>query len=445
MMMDQSSDISGFQKAYDTTRPALPGGGWLQELRHIAMTRFMSLGLPGRKLESWRYADLKALRKTPFQPVTKAPEADIAAIEKAAIAGLDAPRLVFVNGRFSRPLSRLHTLPADLAPKSLRDVLMLGGGSIRDLVMDLRDGDAFDQLNTAMMSEGVVIEVPEGMQVKTPIEIVYLVTDADNGAAHLRNVIRLGQGASLTVVESFAGDDSRFFTNQITQTTLADGADLTLLRRQHEGSGTVHVSRTYATLGKARFQMASIASGSASARHELRADVTTEGGHVGYEGIQLARAGQVLDTLTFMDHAVPSCTSTQTYRAVLAGQSKAAFQGKVLVRRDAQHTDARQKADSLLLDRAAEASTKPELEIYADDVQCAHGATVGELDADQVFYLMARGLAPDEARALLVEAFVAELCGNIANEPVRDAFLADARNWLTSANSAMDAPKEGDQ
>jgi Fe-S cluster assembly protein SufD len=439
---ESPSDVAAFHAAYDHLKPALPGAGWLRELRHVAMTRFLSLGLPGRRAEQWRYADLSPLRKGSFSPVTLAQETEQARIDAAAVPGLDGPRLVFINGRFQRALSRMEGLPADLAPQSLREVLITGGGSLRDLITDLRDGDAFDQLNTAMMSEGVVIDVPKGLKVETPVEIVYLVDDADDRAAHLRVVVRLGEGASLKLIESFKGDDSRFFTNLITQTTIADDAHLTLIRRQHEGAGTVHISRIYATLGRGALAVHHLATGGQSARHELRADFTTEGGDVRYQGIQLARPHQTLDTLTFLDHAVPDCTSDQAYRGVLAADAVASFQGKVLVRRDAQKTDAKQKSDSLLLDRSATSNAKPELEIYADDVQCAHGSTVGELSTDQLFYLMARGLSPLEAKAMLVEAFIAALCDGVPDEAARNAFIETARGWLQDPDVPALAVKE---
>ncbi len=430
MMTQTPSHIADFKRAYETAGPAFPGGKQLGGMRDQAMERFLSLGLPVRKAENWRYFDLTPLRDQAYSPALTLPTATLAMIDEAAVPGLEAPRLVFVNGRFSRTLSDMDRLPDTITCESLHQRLLDGDDTINRLGLDLADGDAFDQLNTAMLAEGLVIDVPDGVKVDQPLELVYLTSKADGLASHLRLVIRMGKGAELRLAETIIGDDSRAFTNLITQITLADDARLICTRRQLEGSQTVHVSRNHVTLGDALYELAQISTGGKSARHELLATFTSEGGHVEYKNVQLAGEGQIHDTLTLFDHAVPQCTSMQTYRGVLDKGSKASFQGKVLVRQDAQKTDARQKADSLILDRSAEANAKPELEIYADDVQCAHGATVGELSQDQLFYLNSRGLSPREAKAVLVEAFIAELCESVEPEPVRNAFLADARTWL---------------
>lgn len=430
MMTQTSSHITDFKRAYETAGPAFPGGKQLETMRDQAMERFLSLGFPVRKAENWRYADLSPLREAAYAPALTLPTATQDMVNGIAIPDLGGLRLVFINGRFSRTLSDIDVLPDGVICDSLHQRLLDDDGAIDALNLDLTDGDAFDQLNTAMLAEGLVIDVPDGVKPDKPLELVYLTNKADGLASHLRLVIRLGKGAELRLVETITGDDSRAFTNLITQVTLADGARLVAARRQIEGGQTVHVSRNHVTLGNSLYELAQIVTGGKSARHELLATFTAEGGHVDYKNVQLAGEAQTHDTQTLFDHAVPYCTSTQSYRGVLDQGSKASFQGKVLVRPNAQKTDARQKADSLILDRSAEANAKPELEIYADDVQCAHGATVGELDQDQLFYLAARGLSPREARAVLVEAFIAELCEAIESEPIRNAFLSDAHSWL---------------
>ncbi|MFQ5348118.1 MAG: Fe-S cluster assembly protein SufD [Rhodothalassiaceae bacterium] len=423
-------DLEPYRAAFAAARETLPGGGWLAERRSVALNRFLSLGIPTPKAEDWRYADLRALRRSAFAHAEEAPPAEPRALERLMIEGLDGPRLVFVNGRLDRARSRLSRLGKGVHLRSLREVLLTGGQSLKGLIADLESADALAALNTAMMRDGYVIEIANGVVLEAPIEIVHLSQDAADRGVHLRHVIRLGSGAKASVVETYGGDASGYFLNALGQITLADGAHLKLLRRQREGAAALHLARSFAILGKARLDMHLLSTGAASARSELRAEFTTEGGAVSFDAIQLAGEGQTLDCLSFLDHAVPGCSSAQRYRGVLAGAARASFSGKVLVEKGAQKTAATQQARSLLLDAGAEANTKPELEIYADDVICSHGATMGAIDPAQLFYLMARGLDEQAARALLVEAFVGELLADLPPGPLADVVRADAAAWL---------------
>lgn len=427
MMAGMAQDTAPLIAAFEAAREGLPGGDALAGRRLAAIERFRALGLPGRKSEDWRYAELRPLAGTAFAPADGTTVADAAALDALAVPGLGGVRLVFVNGRLDTGHSRLDDLPPGLLIRGVGHALEAGDAPPAPLPDEVEAGDALAALNTAMMADGHAIEIADHARIETPIEILHLHRGAEGGAAHLRNLLRLGTGARACVVESFGGDDSAAFTDSTTRIEIADDARLDLVRRQVEGRRTVHIARDFASLGRGHLAMTVLSAGAASARQELQARFTVPGGHVAYDGIQLADGDRVLDSRVHLDHAVPGCTSGQRYRGVLADTSRASFSGKVLVRRDAQKTDARQHAASLLLDRGAEANTKPELEILADDVQCAHGATVGELDAGQLFYLMARGLSPDEARALLVEGFVAELLADIAEEAVREALLAEVR------------------
>lgn len=430
MMKLAAQDISPFIAAFEAARDHLPGGGALAGRRRLAIDRFRALGLPGRKSEDWRYAELRPLADTAFAPRGSTTGPDAAALDALALPGSDGVRIVFINGRLDAARSRLDLLPAGLVVRSLCEALAADTERLAPKLAEVEAEDAFAALNTAMMADGHVIEIAEGTHLEMPIEIVHLLGGADDAAVHLRNIVRLGAGARAEIVESFGDDGRASFSNAVTQISIADDGRLDLVRRQLQGARAIHMARDFVTLGRGHFRMSVLAAGAASARQELQIVFTAPGGHADYDGIQIAGGEQVLDTRVHLDHAVPGCTSRQRYRGVLAGSSRASFSGKVLVRRDARKTDARQHAASLLLDRGAEANTRPELEIYADDVQCAHGATVGELDAGQLFFLMARGLAPDEARALLVEGFIAELVGGLDNDMVRELLLADARHAL---------------
>lgn len=435
MSMVANQDSTAFESAWEAAKPGLPGGGWLQEMRLVAFNRYKTLGLPGAKAENWRYADLKPLRRAPFGSETELREIDGNLLEANGVDGLDGPRFVFVNGRLSLAHSRMGGLPEGLTVRGLRQTLTFGGQSLAPIFADLAGGDAFDQLNTALMGDGCLIEARPGIRCEQPIEILHLAAGDDHKAVHVRNIIRLHDGASLTVIESFGGEDAPHFVHDLSQILLSDGADLKLYRRQRQGRRLSHLARSYVTLGAARFHLTSLNMGGASAREEVRVDFTCPKGEADLDVIQLAGGGQTLDCNLLVDHAEPACASRQRYRGVVAADGRASIEAKVLVRRDAQKTDARQHLKSLLLDRTAEANAKPELEIYADDVLCAHGATAGEIDADQQFYLESRGLDPEAARALLIEAFVADLLDAVSNESLRAECLGDVRGWLARSGA----------
>lgn len=432
MMQAMRDTTSPYLETFEDARARLPGGSGMAALRQRAIERFAALGLPGRKVEEWRYADLKPLARTAFASANDAGTIDEAVLDSLRIAGLDGSVLVFVNGRFDRSRSQVHEAEG-LSVRSLAEMLAEDDKSLPPQLAGLDDADALAQLNTAMMADGYVIDVAAGAELDRPVHIISCMTGADGMAAHLRNLVRLGAGAQAEIVESYGGDETGYFVNAVSQISLAEGARLDLCRRQREGRNAVHLARSFVHMEAAELEIRALSSGAASARHEIRIDFASPGGRARFDGVQLAAGKQTLDTRTFMDHAQGQTVSDQRYRGVLAAGAKGAFEGKVLVRRHAQKTEADQQSASLLLDRTAEADAKPELEIYADDVKCAHGSTVGELDADQLFYLTSRGLSPEQAKAVLVEAFVAELLGEAeAGGPLEAALAADMRAWMAA-------------
>jgi Fe-S cluster assembly protein SufD len=247
----------------------------------------------------------------------------------------------------------------------------------------------------------------------------------------VRNVVMAGKGASATIVEGYFGGPEAYWTNGVNQFFLGEGARIDHARQQNEGAAAYHiVSNRVRLAADARFDSVTAMLGGAMARNETRVSVTGENAHCRLAGVSLGRDKQLQDSVTVIDHAVPNCVSDQVFKAVLDDSAHAVFQGKVVVKADAQHTDARQANHNILLSRSAEADSKPELEIFADDVQCAHGATVGELDKDMLFYLRSRGLDDRTAKALLVEGFVIEVLERIASRQVRDMFVTGVGGWL---------------
>lgn len=434
--MRQSVDISPYIEAFEAARRTLPGAVHTDDLRTGAIERFKALGLPHNKQEDWKYTDLR-----PFQRQIYAPWSDVARTDDSAphgdaalsglvIEGLGGPRLVFRNGRFEAG-GDTGPLPDGVAITSLRTALEDGDDGLAERLSRVSEADPLAQLNTAMMADGAVIRIARDASLAAPIEIVHRCDRANGRAVHLRHVIILEDGASAGVVETYGGDDSTYWTNAVTQIDLGTGARLDHAVRQVEGEKAVHTGKVVVHVGGgARYRNTALNTGGEATRRDYRLTLGDEAAEAHLGGVQLARSGQVMDTATLVDHAAPHCTSNQPYRAVVGARGRTAFEGKVLVRQDAQKSDARQSSNNLLLDRAAEADTKPELEIYADDVQCAHGATVGELDETAQFYLTARGIPPREARALLIRAFIDERLVDIDNETIRNAFLQTAHDWI---------------
>ena len=416
---------------FATLEAVLPGHDilWVRELRRAAASRFTALGIPSQKVEAWKYTGLSALATQRFAPSEASARITADAAKAKQLAG--AHVLVFEAGHFRPDLSSseaiggVEILPLsqalETAPDWLKAHLKAAGDAI--------EADApFDSLNLAMMSDGVVIRVGEGVAVAPVIQILHL-ANAAGVAHHVRTVVLMEPGSQATILESWAGEiEGPAWTNAVTEVDIRDGASLTYVKVEDEADAAFHLDRTKARLSeKAVFEAFVLSTGGRLARSEVLVEHAGEFSKSVVNGVYIAHEGQHLDQVTRMDHAMPNATSDQVFKGVLSGKSRAAFQGTVLVRQDAQKTDARQANHTLLLSRQAEIDTKPELEIYADDVKCAHGATVGELDPLQLHYLKSRGIPEAAARIMLVEAFVAELADGIAREDLREHIRAGIR------------------
>lgn len=407
-------------------QPDLPGAQlpWLASLREAAGERFAVTGFPGHKDEAFKYADLKALSATPFtnHVPSQTPAGSLPWLD------LDGPRLVFLDGRFHDRLS--SGVEGVVEPLS---VLFSGEADcVKTSLSQGQDASALAQLNTALASDGVTLRVPAGVDAGV-IQVLHIASGVvAHAAAHLRHVIDLEEGAQATLLErSYSIGSASYWANSVCDIQLAPKAVLTHYQWQSDNALAMATSLTRARIDReAVYNRFTLSTGGASARSEIRVNVVGEGANVQLSGVQLGRAKQVMDTVTHLRHDIGYADSNQTYRAVVDEKARTAFSGKVYVARDAQKTDAQQSSRNLLLARTAEADTKPELEIYADDVQCAHGATVGELDKKALFYLASRGVDPDAARAILVQAFVADVIEEIAVDEVRETYLAATQDWL---------------
>jgi Fe-S cluster assembly protein SufD len=397
----------------------------LAGLRRDAMARFERQGLPTPRVEAWRYTNLANLAQIPFA----APANDAAPVAAPAPLVADALRLVLVNGRLRPDLAPLPALPAGLVVRSLPEALAadpalaaaLGG-----------DGEAMLSLNAALLSGGVVIELAAGTVLDRPVELASLGSAGPDApvAFHPRHLLRLGEGAALTLVESHAGTGA-YWSHPVLQAELARGARLTHLKLQEEGPDAFHLAHGAVRLdAAARYDALVLQGGAALARHALRVELAGEGAQCSIAGLYLGRGRQHLDNTLEVIHAAPGGASRQLFKGVLADRARGVFQGRIVVERDAQKSDGQQLCRTLLLSDRAEIDVKPELEINADDVKCSHGAAAGDIDEDALFYLRARGIDRAAARRMLIEAFFGELLEEVEDEKLRLALGGRVQSWL---------------
>jgi Fe-S cluster assembly protein SufD len=401
----------------------LPGAGlnWLTQLRQQAKAQFDRQGLPAKKVEDWKYTSLWALSQQTFSHTANETSCDAAQVNRVA-ALENAYRLVIIDGQFNAELSNLVGLEDGLTISSIAESFAQVESVIGQQV-DI-DKPGLTALNTMLMQDGVYLHVAAEQKISKPIEVL-VVSTADNAdlASHLRHVIQVEAGAQATLVEHYVSlAETTGFTNVVSEVQLAENATLNHFKLQHESMGQFHIATLAAKQAAGSvWNTNNISLGSKLARNDIHTQLQGEGAHVTMDGLYLVEADQHVDNHTRIDHAVPNTTSDEVYKGVLDGNSHAVFNGKVVVHKDAQKTDSSQSNKNLLLSRSCEIDSKPELEIYADDVKCAHGSTVGQIDEQQLFFLRARGLDEVAARSLLTYAFAVDVLQRIKDEPIRQA------------------------
>ena len=430
---------ANFVTALEAAGSELPGaGGWLARRRETAIKAFAEAGLPHRRLEDWKYTDLRqALEKAGFAPAPEHKGGVILPETRAAtaFAGIDAHKLVFVNGRFNGGLSDAARLPKGVELHRLADVLneQWAKALIERRMDGARQAEDIVELNTALMADGMALRIRKGVTLDRPLHLAFVA--ADKGASHTRNLVLLEEGAEAAILESHLGGEAAL-ADIVTDIELGVGATLRHAKLQDETADAVHLSTMRAALASsARFESFTLTLGCGLSRAQNFIRFAGEGGHASVDGAYALRARQHFDTFSVVDHAVPACTSHTMFKGVLDGEAEGVFQGKVIVRPDAQKTDGRQMTQALLLSRDASMNAKPELEIYADDVQCAHGSTVGELSKDAIFFLRSRGIPETEARRLLVLAFLDEAIDLAPLEETRTVFRDLVSGWFGEAAS----------
>ena len=395
---------------------------WLTAHRRDALDHFEATGFPTTREEAWRFTNIGPIAATAFELAP--PDADGAeALAAANEIRESAATAVIVNGCFDETLSAFGALPLGVVVEALASSLDEGDSLARDIALDLDvSGHPFAALNAAFLEDGVHVLIPEGAVLSAPIQVVVATVPGERPVmAHPRIVIEARAQSHATIVLSFVGEGPQpYLANVVTQVRVDEGAVLELIIDQRESSEAYHVHHLHASCGTGGIlHSRAVSLGGRIVRNDLAAVLDGEGAHATLDGVYLADGSNLVDNHTSIDHAVAHCTSHELYKGILGGQAKAVFNGRILVRPDAQKTDAKQTNRALLLSDEAQINSNPQLEIFADDVKCTHGAAVGQLDEEALFYLQARGLTPAQARDMLLHAFAGEVLGEISVPELR--------------------------
>ncbi len=426
-----ASYLTEFESA--ATGDELQGPDWLRGLRRAAIERFGAVGFPTSRDEDWRFTSITPVTQRTFRPAglgRPLRPIDLSG-QRYGVAGWT--ELVFLNGRLTAYAS-LPPLPAGVKLGGTRRALEVDAPSLqRYLGRHASTGNPFTALNTAMFSDGASLYVPPGAAIESPIHLIFLTDESMVGAVvHPRNLILLGRGARASVIETYASlADVMCWTNPVTEIVLSEGAALEYLRVEQESEQAYHFGTTHIHQERdSRLTSFSVSLGGAIARHNLDVVMNGTGVETHLNGLYMGRGRQLLDNHTSILHAHPNGASREVYKGILDGQAHAVFNGKVYVTPEAQKTDGKQTNRNLLLSDQARVDTKPQLEIFADDVKCTHGATVGRLDETALFYLKSRGIGPALARKILIYAFAAEVLEEIPHEAVRQRLEAEVMSRL---------------
>ncbi|GEP01044.1 SufB/SufD family protein [Methylobacterium haplocladii] len=403
--------------------------------REEAFKFFEATGLPSRRVEAFKYTDLRAAIEDAAHPAKK-PSLDVAkaAVSAAtAFAGIEAVRLTFVNGHLIGELSDLDRVPAGVTVTPLNEAMSQGDPLLKQLapVAQTRENPIY-QLNTAFLADGALISVDAGATVETPIHLRFVGTGETAFSTATRVLVTLGEGAEFSFLESHEGQDGvAYQPNDVVDTVIADRANLHHTRLNREGDKAVALSTITARLGAgSNIESVNLVFGGVLSRHQIYLHFAGENATATVNGAAMLGHGRLADSTLLADHAAVGGVSREMFKTVIDGDSTGVFQGKIIVRQAAQKTDGKMKSDCLLLTDDGQMMNKPELEIFADDVACGHGATCGAPDEDLLFYLMARGLPKPIAESLLVQAFVGEAIESVTHEGARDALIGEVEGWL---------------
>ena len=416
------SDFQAFESNGASHDPS-----WLKSFRLSGIEKFSELGFPTIKQEDWRFTNILPLTKIPFHHATekKAPKAKPSDVKRLVMQESSKSILVFVNGHYDNNLSDISGLPKEIVAGSLRGHFTVHSDLIRKYLgkhLSMHN-HPFAALNTAFIDDGAFVYVPEGTRVASPIQLLFLsLTDGDKQlASYPRNLVIAEKGSSATIIESYISlVDDVYFTNAVSENFIEKESAVDYVQIQSESERAFHVGTMQAEQeSQSRFTAFSLALGGAIARNDVNINVSGEQCETMLDGLYLPANDQLVDHHTFIDHKQPNCSSREIFKGIITDSSRSVFNGKIFVRKEAQKTDSKQTNRNLLLSDKATVDTKPQLEIFADDVKCTHGATVGGLDAASLFYVKSRGISEEAARALLTVGFAGEVTNYINNEALR--------------------------
>ena len=418
---------------------------WLQAIRQTAMERFGELGFPTPRQEEWKYTRVDFTRKMAFEsPASELNGLTVDQLDQVTFGNLGLPRLVFVDGHYSKGLSSLQVPPSQIQVRSLAEVLRENPDQVKPHLTQYAgyQEHAFVALNTAFIQDGAFVHIPKGSRVQEPIHLLFVSTASGEATvSHPRNLIVLDDDSEAVVLESYVGlDDRPYFTNLVTEIAVGENATLDHYKLHRESDEAFHIATLQIHQDRSsNVRTFDVTLGGALTRNEVNGVLDGEGAECALDGLYLVRESQHVDNHTRLQHAKPHCDSREVYKGILDDQATGVFHGRIVVEPDAQKTDSKQTNANLLLSDEAVINTKPQLEIYADDVKCTHGATVGQLDENALFYLRSRGIDATTARSLLIYAFASQATDRIRVESVRSDFNDYLFSWLPEGHLIKEA------
>jgi len=409
--MTTATEIETYQDQHELfLKQEATAPSWLSLLRQKGLEAFTRLGIPTRRMEDWRFTNLAGLTNRTYSllPLVGSDNQQVEALLQRASLDGEAYRMVFINGRFAAEKSTVTDLPTGVVIENLAGSIRSCPDEVKGILCDnLSIADSpFAALNTAFLDDGANIAIADSIILDRPIHLVFLSVGEGRGVSHPRILIRVGKNSKAAVIESYFGAGDAYFTNAITQIEVDTNAELDHHKLQHEQLEAIHLAATHVTQqAESNFRSHYFSFGSSLARNELNCLLDGERIETTLNGLYMPTGKQLMDCRTRIDHAKPNCNSYELYKGILDNEARGVFNGKIFVHQDAQKTDAKQSNQALLLSDDAVVNTKPQLEIYADDVRCTHGATIGELDEKALYYLRSRGVPLELAKKMLIFAF----------------------------------------
>lgn len=427
-----------FGDRYANAVGALPDATekWVDGLRQTSRAIIGARGLPSRKIEAWKYTSFHDLISTPFIPAMQADDVDVTIVPMTLPVLEEALKIVFVNGAFRADLSDpIDQAETGFTIRSLSHTFKQAASKLKSLLGAVAEPgkSVISDLNTSFMNDGLVLFVDAGVRLEAPIHVVSIgASGARPGSFHPRFEIKLGPSAHATVVESHIGlPGQSYLTNPVSEIAIGEAGLLNHYTLVGDDSDAFHLGRTAVRVDRAgRYESFILSMGGKLVRREIQVTLDQHGAEARVDGAYGIAGNQHSDIHSEIIHQAPRTVSHQTVKGILGGQSRGVFQGRIHVARTAQGSDGRQLHKALMLNRGPEVDCKPELEIFADDVQCAHGATTGELDKDHLFYLLSRGIDERTARALLIEGFLDDVVLRVSHESVQQMIMDTVKNWL---------------